>query len=115
MKLFYCSILLSLCLVASCSAENVSNVTISNKSGTDVSFLDVDLGGKTQHISKLASGAVSKIEFHGLGDSHYKLVGKLSDGTQIDGEFGYVTSGMNFDDTFVISKDGKVEFDSQSY
>ncbi len=48
--------------------------------------------------------------FQGLHDSHYSLNGRLSDGSIIHGEYGYVTSGMELDDSFVIYGGGKIEF-----
>jgi hypothetical protein len=118
MKISYLSILLSLNLLASGSSgatENTATVTIFNKSDSDIRFLDVGIAGKTLRINNMKNGAVTKVQFRGLGDSHYLLEGELQDGTKIGGEFGYVTNGMNFNDTFVITKGGKIEFTSQSH
>jgi len=99
-------------LIASCSSENSATVLVSNNSGQLIKSLRIDVFGKSQSITSLENGKSITLVYRNLSDSHYTLNGELKDGSRIEGDFGYVTHGMDFEATFKIHKGGKIEFTS---
>jgi hypothetical protein len=85
-------------------------VVVLNNSGQPIKQLQIDVFGKSQSISSLENGENVTLVYRNLSDSHYTLNGELKDGTRIEGDFGYVTHGMDFEVTFKISKGGEVKF-----
>jgi len=94
----------------SCSGGNTATTGISNESSVEIKSLIVGVSGQERSIINLHNGENIYLIFHDLHDSHYVLDGELVDGSNIHGEFGYVTNGMDFRDLFVIHENGKVEF-----
>ena len=105
-------LLLLLGVMISCSSENSATVHVLNDSGQLIEKLKIDVFGKSQTISSLKNGESTTLMYHNLSDSHFTLNGELEDGSRIAGDFGYVTSGMNFEASFKIHKGGEVEFTS---
>lgn len=93
-----------------CLFGNKSIVTVINQSSQTIISLKIELAGETKTIAMLSNGRSAIVEFNNFSDSHYILNGVLKDGTLIKGEFGYVTNGMNFEETFVINKGGIVKY-----
>ena len=89
-----------------------ATVTISNESGVEIISLQVGISEpfwKPKTINNLKNGESASLTFHGLSDSQYVLNGTLADGGKIRAGVGYLTNGMDFNDTVVIHEDGKVE------
>jgi len=108
----YTPIAMVACLIMSCSMSNTTTVAISNDSGAEIESLKVDVSDHEQTIKNMLNGKRAKFIFQGIHDAHYVLNGEFSDGTKIHGEIGYVTDGMDFNDSFEIHEGGKVEFKS---
>jgi len=108
MKTTFIPIILFLGLITSCSGSNTATIIVSNKSGSEIRSLTVGVSDHKKTITNLMDGKSANLIFQGLHDSHYVLNGELNDGSIIHGEFGYVTSGMDFKDSVVIHEDGKV-------
>lgn len=94
----------------SCTGGKTATVAVSNESGWEIRSLTVGVSSQEKTIKNLHNGESTSLVFRGLHGSHYSLNGKLSDGSIIHGEYGYVTNGAELNDSFVIYKDGKVEF-----
>lgn len=115
MRNIYLIFILSLGFIVSCSPSNSATVVISNESGNEVKYLEIEVFGIKQSISHLKNGENRIIIFRDFGDSHYTLNGELKNGTLIKGAFGYVTHGMDFHDSFLIKENGAVEFNAKLY
>ena len=91
-----------------------NHVVIENRSSSAVVSLSVTVGGRTLKFPSIPPGGKVEARCWVDGDDSFTLAGKLSDGTQLDGNFGYVTNGMYGNiSRFVIEPDGTVSF-SQS-
>lgn len=106
----YTLIALFTCLIMSCTGSKTATVVVSNESGWEVRSLTVKVSDQEKRIKNLHNGESTDLIFQGLHGSHYTLNGKLSDGSIIHGEYGYVTNGAELNDSFVIYKGGKVGF-----
>lgn len=110
MRKKYIPITLFVCLIMSCAGSKTAKVVVSNQSGWEIKSLTVGISGHEKTIRDLNNGDSANLVFRGLHDSHYTLKGRLSDGSVIHGDYGYVTNGMELSDSFVIYDGGRVEF-----
>jgi hypothetical protein len=98
-------------LVTSTSRWTSNRVVIKNRSGATIVSMTVTVGGRSVDFPPIAPGATVEAPYWVHGDDSFALAGRLSDGTQFGGGFGYVTNGMYGDVArFVIEPGGKVTF-----
>src|SRR5262249_24091987 len=87
-----------------------TRLTVENRSGQQLLFLQVTLSGETALIRDVPAGAVATATFTIQTDDHF-VDGRLADGTPVRGAFGYVMNGRAGERaTFVVLPDGRVEF-----
>ena len=105
-------LLFSIAALSSCSNDNTASVTVINKSGQTIDSLKIELNGDIKSINHLKNDQKTKLTFCCFSDSSYILDGTYHDTTPINGEFGYVTHGMDFEVTFIIKEHGNVKYSS---
>ncbi len=89
-----------------------TSVTIRNNSGETIASVSVTVQGRRLDFPNLAPGRSARRWFHNSGaDAHYTFVARRSDGTQIQREEGYITSGSFYGSAqFTITPSGDVTF-----
>ena len=90
--------------------DNKAVVTVLNSSDQQVSILSITLSGQTNTFKNIPIGGKVSSQFKVFSDDHYIISGKMADSSKFGGDFGYVTSGMDFWDSFSIKPSGKIEF-----
>lgn len=89
-----------------------NRVVIENRSGLAIISLSVTVAGRSIGFPPVPPGDAVEASYQVIGDDHFILAGKLSDGTEFGGDFGYVTSGMYGNvGRFVIEPGGVINFD----
>jgi len=88
-----------------------NRLVVENQSGTTIVSLRVTVGGRSIDFPSVPPGRRVEATYRAHGDDSFALEGQLSDGTQFNGRFGYVTNGMYGDAArFVIEPGGRVSF-----
>lgn len=91
-----------------------NQLTVENRSGQALSWIRVAVTGSSS-VAWFRDGpdeGVVSSTFRIGGDGHFQVNGRLADGTRLEGNFGYVTSGMSGQRArFVIRPGGKIDFD----
>ncbi|MGM0462213.1 MAG: hypothetical protein ACQEQ4_07320 [Fibrobacterota bacterium] len=95
-----------LLIFASC--QNTGNLVIINSAAATVLTGTVEICQQTKKIKDLKPYEKTNRGYKVRRDSHYLLRLEISSGVLIDTSFGYVTSGLDFFDTFIIKDDGVV-------
>lgn len=98
-------------LISTAWRATSNRVVIENRSGLVIVSLSVTVGGRSIGFPRVAQGGTVESRYPIRGDDHFVLAGKLSDGTQFGGDFGYVTNGMYGEVAyFIIEPGGNVVF-----
>ncbi len=85
-------------------------VEIHNASGQRIESLSVRVCKQRLEFQDVAAGATEERAFDTLVDDHFSVEGRLADGTEIKGQFGYVTNGMMHSRArIVVHEDGTIE------
>jgi len=88
-----------------------NRVIVENRSGTTIVSLTVTVGGRSIDFASVPPGSTVEAVYRVDGDDSFALEGKLSDGTQFNGRFGYVTNGMYGNTArFIIEPGGRISF-----
>ncbi|MGB8167362.1 MAG: hypothetical protein WCF18_07705 [Chthoniobacteraceae bacterium] len=89
-----------------------TSVTVRNDSSQTITTVSVTVQGRTLNFPNLPPGDSARRWFHNTGaDGHYSLVAHRSDGTQIQRDEGYITSGSFYGSAqFTITPSGDVTF-----
>jgi hypothetical protein len=88
-----------------------NRLVVENRSGQTITVLKISIAGEAIVFENLADGAEVSSAFPIKTDDHFVVDGRLADGTEIHGGFGYVTNGMYRERArFVIKPGGEVTF-----
>jgi len=89
-----------------------TSVTVRNDSSQPITAVSVTVQGRRLDFPDLAPGHSARRWFRNTGaDDHYSLVAHRSDGTQIQRDEGYITSGSFYGAAqFTITPSGDVTF-----
>jgi hypothetical protein len=99
--------------LAGCSAQR-ARLVITNQSGEAISGLKVGAAGQAFELGVLAAGEEKEVVLKSYGDSHWTIDARWPDGTVLHRETGYLTHGMNFDDTLELTRGRNVAFDRKA-
>ena len=91
--------------------SSVAKVTVTNSSSQEISMLKVSLKDKEFVKEKLGVDQVTQFQFKIKSDDHYNVKVYFKDGSEMDKQLGYVTSGMDSDDKIAIF-DSDIEISS---
>jgi hypothetical protein len=83
-----------------------NQIVIKNKSGQTISTLLVEVSSTRLLLKNIKIDQVVQFEFLIGSDSHYKVTGKLEDGTLIKHDFGYVTHNYFHCRTVIVIRSG---------
>ena len=85
-----------------------------NASGQTVTSAQIAVSGRFCSVKRLGGGEI-ECYFENLSDSSYSVAVTLQDGAVYSANgLGYVTGGMNFDDTITINEAGEIKLDSKT-
>jgi hypothetical protein len=106
-------VILSLALVLGFTLRkpSVAKVTVTNGSSQEISSLRVSLKHNNLVKEKLGVNHVADFQFKIKSDDHYHVKVYFKDGSEIDKQLGYVTSGMDSNDKITIF-DSDIEISS---
>ena len=76
----------------------------------------MSLSGQRQSQSKtnIQNGEKVMFTFHDFSDAHYIVRGELANKVNVQGNFGYITNGFDFESTLIVQKNGATVFESKS-
>ena len=81
-----------------------------NSSGQHIQSASITVAGQSCSVKELGTGGEIQCHFENLYDSSYSVSVKLQSGAvYAEPSLGYVTGGMNFNDTITINKSGVIE------
>jgi hypothetical protein len=81
-----------------------------NGSGQRIESAHISVAGKSCSVKKLGAGGEIDCHFESLYDSSYSVSVTLEGGSVYSStSLGYVTGGMNFNDTITINQSGVIE------
>lgn len=84
-----------------------------NSTGQHIESAQISVAGQTCSVKELGIGGEIQCHFENLYDSSYSVSVKLQNGTvYTEPSLGYVTGGMNFNDTITINQSGVIELAS---
>lgn len=84
-----------------------------NASGQIIRFAVASVSGKSCSVKELGVRGKFKCYFQNLTDSNYSVSMTLRNGEVFTNEsIGYLTGGLNFNDTITFQKDGSFNLDS---
>ena len=90
-----------------------SSLQFVNASGQTVTSAQITVSGKSCSVKKLGVAGEVECYFENLSDSSYSVAVTLQNGTVYSANsLGYVTGGMNFNDTITINEAGVFKLDS---
>jgi hypothetical protein len=90
-----------------------SSLKFVNASGQVIKSAVVSVSGKSCSVKELGVGGELNCYFQDLTDSGYSVSATLGNGEVFTNEsMGYVTGGINFNDTITFQKDGSFNLDS---
>ena len=95
-----------------CVARKVENrLFVENRAGRPIAWIRIATRASTVSFENISDGELVTPRFHIAGDDSFTVTGKLADGTDLGGNYGYVTNGMFGERArFVIERDGKIDF-----
>src|SRR5688572_14902946 len=86
-----------------------NRLAVENESGQPLALLRVRISGEDIVFRDVPAGGGVSVAFSIRSDDHFAVEGRLADGTDIRGEFGYVTNGMSGQRVrFIVMPGGKV-------
>ena len=81
-----------------------------NASGQLIKSASITVAGKSCSVKELGPGGEIRCHFEDLYDSSYSVSVKMQSGVlHSEPSLGYVTGGMNFNDTITINQSGVIE------
>jgi hypothetical protein len=89
-----------------------NRLVVENRSGQTIVRLEVSLRSvPVATFRNLPDGAEGSATFRIVGDNSFDLSGALADGTRVDGNFGYFTTGgYGEHPRFIIRRGGQIDF-----
>jgi hypothetical protein len=97
-----------------CCVRTVENrLVVENRFGQSLAWVRIGLAnsGPIATFHELPDGGIETASFAIGGDDSFVLDTRLSDGTRVGGNFGYVTNGdYGVRPRFVVREGGKVDF-----
>jgi len=85
------------------SSANKSVVSVINKSPYGIMVGSLDIGGQKFEISTLDLNGIIHFNYTPRSDCQYLIKIKFSSGKTLEKSIGYITSGLNYDDTLMIT------------
>lgn len=96
-------------------SEKGASLRFVNASGQTVTSAQIAVSGRFCSVKRLGAGGEIECYFENLSDSSYSVAVTLQDGAVYSANgLGYVTGGMNFDDTITINEAGEIKLDSKA-
>ncbi|RXJ65901.1 hypothetical protein CS022_24675 [Veronia nyctiphanis] len=87
-----------------------ASLTFVNSSGQNLQSAHISVAGQSCSVKQLGVGGEIKCHFENLHDSSYSVTVTLQGGVAYtEPSLGYVTGGMNFNDTITINQSGAIE------
>jgi len=87
-------------------------LVVENRSGQPIAQLRITISQEAIRFEDVPDGIDVTAPFRIGSDDHFVVVGRLADGTNIGGDFGYVTNGMAGERAhFFVERRGVIEFD----
>ncbi|WP_422412538.1 MULTISPECIES: hypothetical protein [unclassified Endozoicomonas] len=87
-----------------------ASVKFVNSSGQHIESAYISVAGQSCSVKQLGVGGEIECHFENLHDSSYSVSVTLQGGTVYsEPSLGYVTGGMNFNDTITINQSGAIE------
>jgi hypothetical protein len=102
-KIFYLSLFLIILFGCNYSSSNESSVHLINKSLYDISTGLLDVCGHKFEISFLRPNEKLNFVFMPHSDCQYFVKVKFSSGKTLEKGIGYVTGGLSYDDTLIVT------------
>jgi hypothetical protein len=86
--------------------KNKSEVIIINKTGEPLASGTLSISNHLpiEQVATLDTNAITKVNFENFGDGQYGFAGTFQSGRTLRDSTGYVTNGMNFEDTLILIK-----------
>ncbi|MBN1493421.1 MAG: hypothetical protein JW938_04675 [Candidatus Omnitrophica bacterium] len=95
---------LSICFcIAGCFNSYDGNVTIKNVSSKNIQKVTIEVCKQNYKLEDISRGASKEVNYEVKADSHYTVKVIFDDSSVLSDEIGYVTSGMDFNDTIVVT------------
>ncbi|MDA3936907.1 MAG: hypothetical protein PF636_08670 [Actinomycetota bacterium] len=79
-----------------------------NSSDDEIVSVRVEVCGQVSEYSELAPGDKTEGTFRVRGDSGYEVSVAFASGRKLNGEVGYVTSGIDYEDVITVD-DSSIE------
>jgi len=83
--------------------RQTGEVWILNKGDKEILRGEIEICGQLIYFDSLKSSTYKSFIFHVNSDSHYKIILDFSSGKRLARELGYVTNGLNFRDTLIVT------------
>lgn len=92
-----------------------ATVKLVNLSGQVIVEASVSVAGQTCSVKKLGSGGEIQCHFKNLHEGSYSISATMQNGEVfLEPNLGYVTGGINFNDTITINQSGVIALVSKS-
>ena len=80
-------------------------ITVINKSSEVVAIAEVIVCNQVMQLKMIEINASKETSFRITGDAQYYILVEFASGRKLTTEIGYVTSGIDVEDTFIITDD----------
>lgn len=85
--------------------SHAGEVMVENRTSESIDRATIEVCGQALELSQIAPGEKKTASYKVVTDSHYDVSVTFNSGRKIDASVGYVTNGMDFRDTLIVTDD----------